>query len=246
MRTFALIALFGAALIAALILTAPLRVVLEAAGAERMGLSAQSVSGAVWDGRASDVRWGRFHLGEVRAKAAPLSLLVGAPRVEVQMDGEVSGEGALSFSGGDRVVSIASARAPMETLGPFAPMTGTLLLSEVEVRLGPEGCRAARGTISTDALRKSAAALFWEGPDLSGPITCAENGAIVAQMSGLAGSARASVEMRVSPEGPFTLQTRIDGLTGPAAAALIGQGFQPDGEGYVRFDEGSLTDALAN
>lgn len=230
---------------AGLIVLAPLRAALAVAAVERIGFSAERVTGSAWNGVAERAQLGRLALGSVRMRLDPASLLTGAPRVRFSADGQAQGAGALVVGPAQRGVSGLTAVAPVAALSPDLPLQGTIAFADVEALMGPTGCVAASGAVSTDVLQRSGAALMWQGPVLAGEARCAEDGAIEAAMTGAEGAVSAAITLKVFPDGRYTLHTRIAGLAAGLSTALQGAGFAPGQDGYARLDTGFLSDAAS-
>jgi hypothetical protein len=72
----ALILVFAVSLALMLAILTPLRLVLDVAGADDLGLHAARVEGPFWDGRVVGARAGGLPLGDLRVSVNPLALML--------------------------------------------------------------------------------------------------------------------------------------------------------------------------
>ena len=232
---YALGAVAAAALVGAVLF--PLSLALKLTDAPITG----EPSGRLWDGRVEEAMVAGRALGLVEVRGAFLPLLRGAGRADITVTGaagrgsataEVS-DGIATLTGIDAVVPV----APYGFEGPFGePMTGTLR-AEGRATLGPEGCREAAMTVSTDAMANAARRLGGQDLTLSGPVAC-EDGVLVARLAGRtgAGSARALVRLR---PGTYTTELTLDPADARAGQALRRYGFRRAPDGYTVVTRGS-------
>lgn len=239
MRRSALILGAGAAFVASLVLGAPLRAGLAFAP---KAFSAEQVEGTIWGGEAERARLGRLSLGDVRLGLEPLALLAGRAAVRFEARGDVEGRGAAVLLGGSGLTGFTGS-APIEALGLGIPLTGRISFSRVDAMFVGSACRQARGDVATDAFRASAATLRWQGPDLAGTLSCAEDGALVASLEGADGRASVAATLRLFADGRYALETRVAPSDDGLAMALPLGGFAPGPGGFTRLDEGRMGDA---
>ena len=76
-------ALFLAFFVAALIAFLPLRLALGWFGLAEQGMTAREVTGSIWAGELREATFGRIALGDLSAGVAPVPLLVGRARVDL-------------------------------------------------------------------------------------------------------------------------------------------------------------------
>ena len=132
--------IFAGALVVALLLFMPLRLVLGLTGDT---VSARSVQGTVWKGQLIDASIGEQSLGDLNAGLSPFSLLAGKARVNV--------DGALLH--GAVVATFSGRGGDIETLNlPLARAFGPIRLDAIEVsdahiRFSGGRCAVADGRV---------------------------------------------------------------------------------------------------
>lgn len=234
----ALALLFAAAFAGALVATAPLRAALAFAPET---FAAERVRGSIWGGVAERARLGALPAGDVRLALDPLALPTGVVRLRFAASGAVEGRGAALFGAADGVEGF-SGSAPVAALGLDLPLSGRITFARAEATFSGGRCRRAGGEIGTDAFRASAATLQWQGPDLIGGLSCAEDGALVAALEGADGRSSVAATLRLFADGRYTLETRVAPNDDALALALPLAGFAPGPGGFTRLDEGRIGD----
>lgn len=142
--------LFGAMLVAALIVFLPMRLALGVLGVGAEGLTARRASGSIWAGTLRDVRFGALALGDLSAGLSPFPLLLGRARLNLetrgdQTDGRLQG----AFVVTRHMVGIDGVTASLATGGVFAPVPVTGLdLDGVSVRYVDGLCDRAEGRVT--------------------------------------------------------------------------------------------------
>lgn len=76
MSRLTLILVFAASLVLMLAVLTPLRLVLDMAGADDLGLSAERVDGPFWGGRVIGARAGIMPLGDLKVSVNPFGLML--------------------------------------------------------------------------------------------------------------------------------------------------------------------------
>jgi hypothetical protein len=179
MRRSLLLVLTGLAAFAIAMLALMPASVLHAWLLQPRGVEAASVTGTIWDGRWHGAVWRGHALGEMRARAAPFSLLTGAPQARVELSGAgVSGLAALRLSGQRISVSQADiALVPSRLVrltGQTAPMLGgTLAVSGLNGAFDEDGCVTLTGEVTGARLIALEERTGVELPQLTGSLSCA-------------------------------------------------------------------------
>jgi len=228
MRGAVLAFVFSFGLFATLVSQAPIGLALAAA--QDAGLSAEGVSGTIWNGRLTKVRLGGLTAPQARVRLDPSALLHG----EVRMLVEAGETRAVLVGGASRGVASANLSADLTRLGFSLPLPGAVRLDRVTLLFGPSGCSEAHGRVLSNAFQKG-----WQGPQLVGAVSC-ERGAAVARLSGADAASRAEAALTLQADGRYRLRSWI--VTGDEAlkASLALAGFKPSGAGLERYDEGRL------
>lgn len=230
-------ALFGAMLVAALLLFLPLRLVLGIAGLGDAGLTARSAEGSVWAGRLRGARFGDVALGDLDAHLSPWPLVLGHARIELDTPADTPAlalHGAVGVSrSGVRADDLTATIAPGRLFAPL-PVTA-LALDAVSVRFEDDACVAAEGRVrATLAGDFSGIAL---PQSLSGAIRC-EGRALLIPLAGQAGAER--VDLRVEADGRYRATVALQPADAAALARLAALGFVEGAGGYALSVEGRL------
>lgn len=142
-------ALFGAFLLAALLVFLPLRLVLGVAGLGEAGLTARAVRGTIWGGSLVEARFGDLSLGDLRAHLQPLPLLIGRARIELDGragDGPRPLHGAISVS--RHLIGVDDLSATLPTGRVFAPVPVSMLdVDALTVHFRDGACEQAEGRV---------------------------------------------------------------------------------------------------
>ena len=232
MRTSRLVILFAAALLLALLATAPISLAL---GAAKGRLTAERSEGALWSGRLSGAQLSSLPLGEVKTRTQLLPLLTGAVRLEASArGGAFTGKGRLlaagSRTGADQIIGILA----LDRLGFAGPVNGTLKLEKVAAVFQRGQCRQAAG--------KATAQIGGSGP-ISQPVTLTgapvcSAGRWVLPMAVEGQGLRIEAQVSLAGDGAWRSDLVLiptDPAVGPALAAA---GFTQDGDRWRRSSEG--------
>lgn len=225
------------AAVAVLLLAAtfPLRLALGLAGVDATGLSARGVTGTIWSGRLTDAAWRGAALGTIDAGLAPLSLLRGDVRLNVQRDDALRGPltGALLLSGGKGAADLTG------NLSLGASLAGVPLdsirLDGVTARFDRSGRCVEAGGKMTLALALPVPGLDLAG-GLTGPVACrAERAeARLASQSGME-----TLTLAMDGKGQWRARLAVAAGSDPALGALLrAAGFLPMGDALVLARDG--------
>lgn len=189
---------------------------------ERLDAGAQAL-GTVWRGQ--------------------LAYLDGLPTIATRLAGlGVAFEGAdptLELSGAARPGALddLNLRFPVARLARFEPrltgLDGHVVLALDRLGFGEAGCTAAEGDASTDLLAANSAIWSWQGPQMSGPVTC-EEGALIVEMDGREGTDDAVARIALRPGGLIQAELTIRTSQPGAAVAMPLIGFDPAGQDTYR------------
>jgi hypothetical protein len=230
MRLSLLVAVSVLAFAAALAVTAPMRLTLAWAGADRGGVSAAEISGSMWDGRLSAAQYRGVLLGDVEASLDPFALFAGTYRLAVQ---GTLGRATL-VQGVSRGFETADAAIEVEHLRPDIPLTGRLRLENATLLFSGDRCERAAGRIATDVLQRAL-----NGPEVAGTLSCAGDAA-TAQLHGRVQDIEVSIALRLDAAGRYQAETRIVSINPTVRGALALAGFAENGDGFTRSDEGAF------
>lgn len=190
-------------------------------------------SGTVWKGFVSGIP----QIGPISLNASlvkffkgqpPLTFSSQAPYMSFSGFAGLGGKAALLIEGDMRGMSSFDRR--------FAGLEGRYTLDIPEIVIGQD-CRSANGVFTTDVLRRNQRLWQWQGPELSGPVTC-EEGDIVLTITGADTIQTIQAIVRIDPTG--TYKAEVDVKTGDSRADLILPlfGFQKSGRDYRLLEAG--------
>ena len=224
-----------AAFAVALVLFFPLRVAMDMALGRDALLSARQVGGTVWSGRIGNAMLGRERLGTFDVKLAPLPLFIGRTEVSVERledpDGPLTGRFFLSGPS----EGVASLTGRVNISGLIAPLPiDALQFNDVDALFDGEACKSATGTITAIP---AAAVRYFTG-EISGPVACADDGRVVATLSGPRGGA--SVALFIDALGDTEAVLTVEGASPLIGEALRASGFSQDGSGWTLSSRGRL------
>ncbi|HEX8555074.1 MAG TPA: type II secretion system protein N [Sphingomonas sp.] len=208
-------ALFGAFLLAALLLFLPMRLVLGAVGVDDLGLSARRVGGSIWSGSLSEARVGALPLGDLRAHLSPWPLFLGRARIELDGAGTLPGRalrGAVTMT--RHGVAIDELTAGLAAGILFQPLPVSAIdLDGVSVRFADGACVEATGRVRA-TLGPGPAGLPLP-PSLAGSIRC-EGTSLLIPLTGQAGAE--GITLRVEADGRYRAEFAL-----PVADPALGQ-----------------------
>lgn len=227
-------ALFGAAFVVALIVLMPMRLALGWLGLGDSGFAARSVSGSIWWGSLRDARIGGSALGDLRARLAPLPLIVGRARVDLRGRGDPPVAGAVSIS--RHSIAIDDASVSLPTGNAFAPLPiGGFDLSGVSVKFQDGACRSADGRVTARMSGDIAGITLGQG--MSGTARC-DGDALLLPLASQAGTERAL--LRLWSGGRYTAELDVQPADPAMLPKLVASGFTPGPNGYTLSLQGNL------
>ncbi len=132
----------------------------------------------------------------------PKQFLTGDAYIEFKS----SGPPHISGTGSHRQLNDFRLSGSLQSFKPTDPRIAGFL-GDIEIEMSTftfePFCASGRGTARTDILARNANYLRWSGPELSGPITCREEGLLMAQLTGLKGRNRIEVTLQLSGNGTY-------------------------------------------
>ena len=190
-------------------------------------------SGTIWNGTVSGIP----QVGPVTLKTSFAELLKGGRGVSFKSEAPyLNFEGTAGLRGRASVNVDGNIRGMASMDRRFAGLEGVYKLAVPEITLG-EKCQSAAGTFSTDILQRNQRVWEWQGPALSGPVTC-ENGDVVLTVSGKDPIQDIRAVIRIDPLGAYKIE--VDVTTGDTRADLVLPlfGFQKSGRDYRLLEAG--------
>ncbi|WP_300544301.1 type II secretion system protein N [Maricaulis sp.] len=170
-----------------LVVLLPLKAVaILAGGADRLGYS--DVFGTVWNGRVYGLEVNGDPVREVAVSLRPLALLTGRIAADWRIaDEAVSGSGRAALAGRMLALDNVSLALPLSRLGgadvPGLDPQEAVFVRLPRLRLDGDACVEAAGTVRTGALVTLAAAYGFEGPVITGELSC-RGGDLVLEFGG--------------------------------------------------------------
>ena len=244
---FWMIFLAGLAFAAAFLVYLPLSPVLNATGLAGRGMSWQAARGTVWNGEVAGLAYQGGALGTARIKASPLGLLTGQFRGSIQIDGPAA-QGRAKFSAGLGSLKLTDGRARFDLssapgLLPEVRANGGVITVELAtLQLVGDRCRAASGSVKTDALQLAGVRAGRQWPDMTGPVAC-EAGRVRISLRGESSKDEIfEVEARLLPNVAYELTASVRGGDADLEARLALYGFAFENGAYVyRYDSRAIS-----
>ena len=211
----------------------PLSFAMKASGLVAKGISWQQARGTIWHGQVMDLAMQGEQVGNLEGDFSLKRVLMGRPGHALHWSGP-SGHGmalaGLSNSGlhltnGQAAVAFDATRIS----SAFPAREVSLRFSDVSMDLGQDGCRSAKGDVSTDALARISSAYGATWPELTGFLSC-EQGELVISVDGKAADGtQIAAKAYLKGGGRLELWDVPDGQTN----ALLLAGFTNEAGKYV-------------
>ena len=212
----------------ALVLLLPLRLALGMAGLERLGTSARDVRGTMWSGRIDSLMVGDLPLGTVRVGLSPLHLFKGRLRIDMArakgLPDDVSG-GIGTGVGGIGVDDVTGAVPMGSALAPLP--IGSLRMDKVSARFSGGRCISAEGNVHATITGRIEGLNLSQG--LSGALRCDGEALLMETLT-----------LRITENGRYTAEMRVQTGDAGLAAALGAAGFRGAGGAQLLSIAGSL------
>ncbi len=231
-------AIFAVAFAVALLAFFPLGLAVCILDLDEHGITAQQARGSVWAGRFDDVTLGQASLGDVRVQLSPLQLFLGRARLNFT-DASGSTIGGLQISGGTTGLRGVSIDLDLAETIPAVPPGAQLRLENLSVDFKAGLCKSANGNVSTDAFSLSGQWLGVQGGVLSGTASC-DGERLLLPMTGNLGTGDARLFVRISGDGNYEFDMRIESVDARMTSALGAAGFHDDRGAYILRGSGRL------
>jgi hypothetical protein len=185
-----------------------------------------TLSGTIWDGQVEGVPL----LGTVAVKGGLGNLSFLTAPGDVTLSGKVSPTGIE-----DLILSMPVAQLPMSD-ARLSGLSGRISLQVEQAVIKDGTCVSATGTASTDILAANGARFDWAGPELSGPVDCAD-GRLRVRLTGESGTETVLATITTGFDGVYQSDVTVS-TTDPAAGNVLTLfGFNPAGNGDYRLSE---------
>lgn len=225
------IVLFIALFALALVIFLPLRLVL---GTFDGAFSAREATGTAWAGSVKEARIGPATLGDLDARIAPLPLLIGRGRIEVERPIASPDRlaGALGLSSNRQSAESVTGVIPVESVFGLLPIA-SLELTDLTVRFRDRQCDRAVGSVRANLSGEAAGLALPTG--LSGAARCDRGALLLPLTSGANGLA-----LRIFGDGRYEAQLSTQATEPAAVARLTAAGFTSGPSGFVLTLRGRL------
>lgn len=195
--------------------------------------------GTIWSGRLEGVRFGALNGGALTWRLPLGGLFQGKIDAPVSLaDGDVVGEGRyLVNMSGDRRLIVTNLRVAGLPLGDVV-LPGETTVTGFDVFFDAGACARAEGQVNSDVLVRAGQTLGFEGPPLSGPVSCEGEDAVVALTGENASgdAVLAVVRLKGDGQGVWRLSVRSDKPEAQIALAAAGFTVEPEA-GEANFSE---------
>lgn len=220
--------LIALALIAALLVFLPMRIVFDASGLGGRGISARSVEGSVWSGTIRDLRLGRLAIGDMDASLSPIALLSGETLLEMTRAHDAADLTPLSFdlAKSGNALALRNATGEVGAADLLAPLpVRSLALDGVNIAFDGSKCAAASGAVRVNIEQSLFGITLQRG--LSGTVRC-DGGDLLLPLKGQSGLEQ--MDIRITGAGRYSADFRLGGLGAGMGAALGALGFRQQGD----------------
>lgn len=198
-----------------------------------------SASGSVWDGKLSQVSFGKQFIGDLAVKTELLGLLSGNAGGTLGLTREgFSGQANINYGLGDGRLELKDANIAGNTAmvpgmpAALAKVDGKFTLKLSDVKFTEGACAEAKGEVWSDALTK-VDIRGWKGPELRGPVTCA-GGNLQVEAGGKAETGEDVLAvMTIGQHLDMALTATVSNASPGALQALTEVGFKPEGDKLV-------------
>lgn len=185
-----------------------------------------TLSGTIWDGQVEGVPL----LGIVAVKGGFGNLSFLTAPGDVSLSGKVSPTGIENL-----VLSMPVAQLPMSD-ARLSGLSGQISLRVAKAVIKDGVCVSATGTASTDILAANHARFDWTGPELSGPVDCAD-GRLRVRLNGDSGTESVAAIVITGLDGLYQSDVTVATADPAAGNVLTLFGFNPSGTGDYRLSE---------
>lgn len=220
--------LIALALLLALIVLLPLRLVFDAAELSARGVSARAIEGTIWSGTVRDLRIGKLSLGDLDAGLSPTGLFGGELVLAMTRAEDAPGQPPLAFRLAQSGESIAMRDAVGEiaTADLFAPLPlRSVSLDGVNIAFAGRDCAAASGAVRVNIEQSLFGLTLQRG--LSGNLRC-DGADLLVPLKGQSGLEQ--LDIRIRGNGRYSADFRLGGLAASAGPALSALGFRQQGD----------------
>jgi len=242
MRRYVLLGVIWALLCAAAIIPAQWALGLLSKSAKD-NIIQGSVSGTIWQGQAKVLPPKTTWPLHINYKINPLKAILRQPFSKTILNGPGFGASGQIGVFGSQNISIqnfnASFDLPQLPISDprFAGLSGQANVMIDALRIKGT-CRQASGQLRTNILSANADSLQWTGPVLSGPISC-DDEAVLAALRGRDDAYNITLDIRLYPDGVYSLDMRIDPITAAPedfglALGLLGFEETPNGGAQLK------------
>ncbi|GAK33156.1 type II secretion system protein N [alpha proteobacterium Q-1] len=237
-----LILLFVLAALVLWIATLPASLVWRSFGDRLMatnGVGVRLVDGTLWSGTLDGLSLDGRLLGDFGYRLDGWALWRGKADMDWQLaGGDLTGQGraVMGLFGGALDIE-GALEGELVGLPLRLPLLGRFTADIDDLRFVPgEGCRAASGTLWSDALSRSQSLLGWVGPELDGRLLCRDK-IVHLPLSGQDAQIRIEALMRIFPDQHWQVDMVVemrDQAPDEALAGLLPMlGFRADGRRYL-------------
>jgi hypothetical protein len=181
-------------------------------------------SGTIWKGSVLSLR----DVETVDFRLKPFSIFGGGHPLEVSVTAPGLQASALAASGKARDVTLQMNIASLPLPDPrLKGLSGQMTARVDKAKWAKDGqCEVFEGTVRSDALTRNRALFQWEGPVLSGPLSCAGDGQFLFDLSGQDELQNITAKILVSATGQYKSDIHVTTNDQDAAQVLPLFGFE--------------------
>lgn len=191
-------------------------------------------SGTVWDGHVTGIDY----VGVANFKLNPRAFLGGGLPLSFETQSPVMSISGRASQTQLRDIRFSGVLSKLPTRdGRLKELAGTVDIRVDDLQIKDSGCASATGKVSTNFLSVNRARWQWQGPEISGPISC-EGGDLLASLSGNESRQRIRADLRLSADGSYSADITVQTDQPEAGVVLPLYGFEAVGRDYKLTERG--------
>ena len=191
-------------------------------------------SGTVWDGQVK----GLDYVGSANFRLSPQAFFNGGLPLSFASQSPAMSTSGQASKKQLKEVRFSGILAKLPTRdGRLKDLAGQVNIRVNELYIEEGGCGSAAGQVSTDFLALNQSRWQWQGPILSGPISC-DRGDLLVNLSGRENRQTIRADLRLSENGRYSADIIVQTDQLEAGVVLPLYGFEKQGREYKLTEQG--------
>ena len=193
-----------------------------------------SYTGTVWNGQVS----GLDYIGAANFSLNPKSLLSGGLPLNFRTQSPAMSISGQASQGQLQDIRFNGTLAKLPTRdGRLKELAGQVDIHLKEMQIEDDNCKTASGLVTTDFLTLNRSRWQWQGPMLTGPISC-KDGELVVTLSGQDNNQNIRADLRLFKDGRYAANISVQTPQPEAGVVLPLYGFEAVGREYKLTEQG--------